>query len=209
MLRVLRRFPRAYFGLRDDDMVFLCGQSLFKYLPEDDVTIARIAHRVPNARFVFHGHDDHKRELLENRLDRAFGATGLRREDFCIVLPALPHWHYAELQAMGDIALDPFGVSGCNTTINTLKLGIPVVTLPGKFHRNRQSMGLLTACGLTELIAESPDDFVAIAARLGTDRDARHAVMARIRASMRAPGWTDHSYVSALDDFLARAEPTS
>ena len=44
---------RAALGLRDDAVVYLCCQSLSKYLPRDDAVWPRIAARVPAAQFLF------------------------------------------------------------------------------------------------------------------------------------------------------------
>src|SRR5262249_50052211 len=65
-----------------------------------------------------------------------------------------------------DVALDTFPYSGTATTCEALWMGLPVITLPGDTHVTRVSASLLTTVGLTQLIADSVDSFVAIATRL-------------------------------------------
>jgi len=48
-------------------------------------------------------------------------------------------------------------------------MGVPVVTLAGDRHASRVGVSILTSLGLTELIAHSPDEYVAIAVRLAGD----------------------------------------
>ena len=63
-----------------------------------------------------------------------------------------------------DIALDPFPYCGTTTTCETLWMGVPVVTLRGNRHAGRVGASLLTQVGYKKLIAENPEDYVAIAA---------------------------------------------
>ena len=51
-------------------------------------------------------------------------------------------------------------------------MGVPVVTLAGDRHASRVGVSILTSLGLTELVAHSPDEYVAIAVRLAAIRQA-------------------------------------
>jgi predicted O-linked N-acetylglucosamine transferase (SPINDLY family) len=68
-----------------------------------------------------------------------------------------------------DIALDPFPYNGATTTCESLWMGVPVITLTGKMHAGRVGTSILTQVGLTDLIAEGPDDYVRIAVELAND----------------------------------------
>jgi protein O-GlcNAc transferase len=67
-----------------------------------------------------------------------------------------------------DVALDTTPYSGTTTTCETLLMGVPVVTLLGDRHAARVSASLLSAVGgpHAELVAQTPGDFVRIAASL-------------------------------------------
>ena len=60
-------------------------------------------------------------------------------------------------------------------------MGVPVLTLRGQLHAGRVGASLLTAGGMPEWIAESPDALVSLALDLATDR----ARLARLRVSQR------------------------
>lgn len=60
-------------------------------------------------------------------------------------------------------------------------MGVPVVALAGEVHAGRVGVSLLTAAGLPELIAASPEECVARAAALARDRVA----LSRLRAGLR------------------------
>ncbi|HEX8521862.1 MAG TPA: tetratricopeptide repeat protein, partial [Tepidisphaeraceae bacterium] len=94
--------------------------------------------------------------------------------------------HLATYQDI-DIALDPYPYHGTTTTCDSLYMGVPVVTLAGRTHVSRVGVSLLSNVGLTELIATSPQDYVAIAAKLAGNEarltELRHSLRERIASS--------------------------
>jgi protein O-GlcNAc transferase len=80
-----------------------------------------------------------------------------------------------------DIALDPFPYSGGLTTCEALWMGIPVVTLAGERLASRHSASHLANAGLPELIATSPEQYVAIARDIAGDRGRLAALRERLR----------------------------
>jgi predicted O-linked N-acetylglucosamine transferase (SPINDLY family) len=60
-------------------------------------------------------------------------------------------------------------------------MGVPVVTLAGRTHSGRVGVSLLSQAGLTEQIANSPDEYVDKAVQLAGDPDR----LARLRADLR------------------------
>ena len=92
-----------------------------------------------------------------------------------------------------DIALDTFPYHGTTTTCEALWMGVPVVTLAGTTHVSRVGVSLLTNVGLSKLIAESPEEYIRIAANLAKDvprlKELRSSLRERMAASplMDAP----------------------
>ena len=76
---------------------------------------------------------------------------------------------YLELYHGVDIALDPFPYNGVTTTCDALWMGAPVISLAGGMCVSRQGVRFLRNVGLDELIAETPEDYVRIAADLADD----------------------------------------
>ena len=74
-------------------------------------------------------------------------------------------------------ALDPFPYSGGTTTMDALWMGVPVITLAGRTAVGRGGVSILSNLGLPELIARTPEQYVAIAVALAGD-PARLAALA-------------------------------
>jgi protein O-GlcNAc transferase len=197
---------RAQLGLRPDTTVFWSGQSLFKYLPQFDELYARIAREVGNCQFAFiqfmSGHQI--TEVFRARLDLAFSKVGLKAADYCVFLPRLSTDVFVAAIGQCDVVLDAPTWSGGNTTLEGLAHDVPIVTWPGPLMRGRVTMAVLQRMGITETIAETLDDYVAIAARLARDVPWRLSLKQRMGEN-RERVYRDREYISALEDFLWRA----
>jgi protein O-GlcNAc transferase len=64
-----------------------------------------------------------------------------------------------------DACLDPMPYNGITTSLDALWMGVPVITLVGQTAPSRAGLSLLTNAGLSEFVAQSAEEFVAIAAR--------------------------------------------
>ncbi|MBK7686825.1 MAG: FkbM family methyltransferase, partial [Rhodocyclaceae bacterium] len=149
-----------------------------------DETLAlwsQILQQVPNSRLgvksVSGVSDDHGQNSLLEQMRQSGIDT-----DRVVLLPpyAAIEDHLAAYHRL-DIALDTLPYCGTTTTCEALWMGVPVVTLRGDRHASRVGASLLTSIGLDELIGETPDDYVRIAANLAQDPDR----LTRLRASMR------------------------
>jgi predicted O-linked N-acetylglucosamine transferase (SPINDLY family) len=126
----------------------------------------RILQQVPEARLVVKYGGRFASGWLCERWRGLFASAGVdpRRVTF---LPAVPttEGHYRTIGGV-DLALDPFPYQGTHTTLETLAMGVPVVTLAGETYSRRASSALLLRLGFDELVTASPDEYVARAVAL-------------------------------------------
>jgi protein O-GlcNAc transferase len=85
-----------------------------------------------------------------------------------------------------DVTLDPFPFSGGTTTCESLWMGVPVVTLPGRTFAGRHSLSHLSNLGLTETVAGSPGEYAALAVSLAGDPRRLSALRAELRPRVSA-----------------------
>lgn len=97
------------------------------------------------------------------------------------LMGAKPFPEYLALHREADMILDTQPYSGGTTTCHALWMGVPVVSLAGETATSRGGASLLHAVGLKELIAETPKQYLEIAAALAADPKR----LARIRAGLR------------------------
>ncbi len=106
-----------------------------------------------------------------------------------------------------DVFLDSIGWSGCNSALESLAHNLPIVTTRGTTMRGRHSAAILEMMGVTDTIADTLDDYVAISAKLARDPLARRAARQRI-ADNKEKLYRDRAVISALEDTIERAART-
>jgi protein O-GlcNAc transferase len=160
-------------------VTFGCFNNPSKLTPGVISVWSRILQAVPNARLVLKGRqfDD---PAATHRWARLFADADVAC-DRVVFRGKSRHWELLELYATIDIALDPFPYNGCVTSLEALWMGVPVVALFGDHFVSRMGASLLTAAGLSDLIAASPDDYVAIASKLASDSQR----LTQLRGSLR------------------------
>jgi len=189
---------RAAHGLPADVPLFLCPQSLFKIHPDDDALLARVLAAVPAAHLVlFEGRHPALTAKLAARLAAACRAQGAEAGARVHFVPQRAHADYLALNRCCDAMLDTTHWSGGNTALDALACGLPIVTLPGRFMRARQSAAILRQAGVPELVADDGSGYVRIAASLAADRPQRDALSARLLAG-RAAVFDDPAPIAAL-----------
>ena len=86
-----------------------------------------------------------------------------------------------------DIALDPFPCTGGTTSMDTLWMGVPFITLAGNHFVSRMGVSILTNAGIPELITKGIDEYISLAVDLAQDknrlRTLRHNLRDRVAAS--------------------------
>jgi protein O-GlcNAc transferase len=116
-------------------------------------------------------------------------------------MPAQPHADYLAGIARVPLVLDSFWFSGGATSLDAFHVGTPVLALEGSMARGRQTSAMLRMMGLEELIAHSPEEYVARATALLGDRDRLARLQARIKTSAHIL-FDDESALVAFENFL-------
>ncbi len=106
---------------------------------------------------------------LQNSFRTRLAQYGIAPERIVMCPHAADSLQHLAQYAHIDIALDTYPYHGTTTTCESLWMGVPVVTLAGRTHLSRVGVSLLSSVGLIELIAETPDDYVALAVALAND----------------------------------------
>jgi hypothetical protein len=94
-----------------------------------------------------------------------------------IVYPMLGHQPYRDLLNACDLVLSPFPFGGLHSTVDALRLGLPVVAMEGLEPHSRTDAMILRRLGLPEaLIAGTEDAYAKMAVELIDDGGKRLAM---------------------------------
>ena len=92
-----------------------------------------------------------------------------------------------------DIALDPVPFCGGMTSLESLWMGVPVITLEQPLVAGRQTLSMLHNVGMEDCIAADREAYAGIAVRLASDTTQLAARRAALRERMRASPLLDYA----------------
>jgi len=144
---------------------------------------SRVLHAVPSASLMI---GNVKADSIKERLLNVFSQAGIGPERL-ILQPQLPGADYLAMHHQIDIALDPFPYNGTTTTMQTLWMGVPVITLAGNNAKSRCGVSLMSRVDLPEFICQTEDEYVQCAANFANNLPKLDAVRQSLRARMNAP----------------------
>lgn len=150
----------------------------------DDVVAlwSRVLQAIPNSRLLLKSTQLHAAFVRQKVIDR-FGVHGIGAER--LILKALvPRGEYLMTYCEMDISLDPFPYPGITTSVESLWMGVPVLTLAGEQFLSRQGVGLLMNAGLPDWVASDPDDYFARAVAHAGDLQALSSLRNGLRQQM-------------------------
>ena len=99
-----------------------------------------------------------------------------------------------------DICLDPFPHGGGVTSLEALRMGIPVVALSGSTVAGRLATSIMTTLDMTDWVAATPADYVSLAAVKAADLEGLAVLRAGLRERFdKSPIGDNASYVAAVE----------
>ncbi|MBL8521294.1 MAG: hypothetical protein JNK75_11550 [Betaproteobacteria bacterium] len=182
--------PLAVAGISRDALrlpagahAYACPQSLFKIHPDNDDLFLDIAERDSNAVLLFFqaGYPAisaaFSRRIAMRAEQRGIDARGRFR-----FVPRQNEAGFRAVLAQSDVVLDTLHWSGGNTSLDALAVAAPIVTLPGRFMRGRQTLAMLHQAGVADLVANDRADYVDKAIAIAADTSLREDFRARLQA---------------------------
>lgn len=189
---------RDQLGIPADAVIYFSAQVSYKRHPETVRLQMRILKEVPNSYFLIKGLGD-QQAIQEYflRMAEEEGVSGDR-------LRFLPRDHNELVHranlGIADVVLDTFPYNGATTTMETLWMGIPMVTRVGQQFASRNSYAMMTNAGITEGIAHTAEEYVAWGVRLGQDAALRQQIHTRLLQSRQtAPLWNGRQFTRDLE----------
>ena len=169
-------FSRSEFGLPEKSVVFCCFNNAYKFNPPRIASFAKILASTPNSVLWVSENNPSFRQNLLAEFEKLEISEG--RIIFAGRVDALED-HLARYR-LADLFLDTNPYNAHTTALDSLKAGVPVISMAGKTFASRVGASLLTAIGLPELIVHSEEEFVDLACQLGGDPKALQLLKDRL-----------------------------
>lgn len=177
---------REQYGLPSGFLPIL-AQNLMKCLPRWDYLFRQINERIGGPIVVLQAISPFEQRTIQSRFEKA----GID----AIWIPRLHPTDFRRLLQLCDVSLDPPAWNGGNTTVETMGVGVPVVTLPTEFMRGRHSLAFHKMAGAHGLIASNPQEYVDMA----TDKE---RLVAEMKSVDMDGVYGDRKPAAALDRYF-------
>ncbi len=189
---------RDELGIAEDAVIYLSAQTGYKRHPHTARLQMKIIKEVPNSYFLIKGladEDSIKKFFTQIAIEEGVEVERLR------FLPkvASEEIHRANL-GIADIVLDTYPYNGATTTLETLWMGVPLVTRVGEQFAARNSYTMLKNVGVEAGIAWSDQEYVEWGIRLGKDAALRQEVAWQLRKSRQiSPLWNAKQFTKEME----------
>lgn len=162
---------------------------------------AEILKQVPSSKLYLKnksfGEESVRNEFTSRFAAHGIGADRLQYSGFSPIQEYLAE--YNEI----DIALDPFPYNAATTAIDTLWMGIPMVSLKGDRLVSHIGESMLGVVGLSDLVAADPASYVAKAVDLAHDLDRVSTLRQTLRPTLEASPMTNPvQFTQGLEEAL-------
>ena len=190
---------REQLDIPQEAIIYLSSQTGYKRHPDNIRLQMRILKAVPNSYFLVKAPytDPESIASFFNQLAEEEGVSSERLR----FLPVVAHEaiHRANL-TIADVVLDTYPYNGATTTLETLWMGIPMVTRVGKQFAARNSYSMMMNAGIREGIAWTDEEYLEWGVRLGQDEGLRQTIQWKLRQSRhRSPLWNGEKFARQME----------
>lgn len=191
---------RESLNVPQDAVIYFSSQTGLKRNPHNIRLQMQIIKQVPQSYFILKSHGANSQDLqdLIHPIAEAEGVD-LQRLRF-LDSTRTDTEHRANL-AIADVVLDTYPYNGATTTLETLWMGIPLVTRVGEQFAARNSYTMMMNVGVTEGIAASDAEYVEWGVRLGKDEKLRQEIAWKLRKSRQtSPLWNGKQFAREMEN---------
>ena len=155
---------------------YVCPQNIQKFHPDMDLIFSEILKNDPKGWIIL---CSSKYPVLTQQLKKRMkNMPGLIHR--VIFFNNMPLGKFLQFLNLCDAVIDvPFFSSG-TTTLEAISAGVPIVTMPGPFFRNRLAYGCFKRINVLDTVAKNLNHFVLLANQLACDKGFRNYVSQKI-----------------------------
>jgi predicted O-linked N-acetylglucosamine transferase (SPINDLY family) len=189
---------RADLDIAPEAIVYLSTQQGYKLNAANILAQMQIVKQVPNSYLLIKNRVD---EETAHRLYAALAEQiGLDWSQIRFIGKDHDELTHRANLLIADVVLDTFPYNGATTTLETLWMGVPMVTTVGEQFAARNSYAFMTNAGITAGIAHSIEEYIAWGIKLGTDAELRQQVTEQLLNSRHtSPLWNARNFTLEME----------
>jgi predicted O-linked N-acetylglucosamine transferase (SPINDLY family) len=189
---------RENLDIPNDAVVYFSSQVGYKRHSDTIQAQMEIIKGVPNSYFLIKGKGD--AETIKNFFGKLATEVGISLDRLRFLAQDIDEPTHRANLAIADIVLDTFPYNGATTTLETLWMGIPMVTQVGQQFAARNSYTFMLNAGIEEGIAWSQEEYIEWGIKLGLDRDLRDKIAGKLRSGRTtAPVWNAKQFTLDME----------
>ena len=154
-----RVFTREECGLQENAFVFCCFNNDYKFIPKVLDGWSRILLAAKNSVLWISENNERFRDNITIEFDK----RGISSNRIIFAQRVALIADHLSRYAVADLFLDTYPYNAHTSALDSLKAGIPVLTLKGQSFSSRVAASLLNAIGLPELIMSTQEEYEALA----------------------------------------------
>lgn len=190
---------REQLDIESDAVVYLSAQRGYKRHPDTARLQMQIIKEVPNSYFLIKGGADEK--SIQSLFIQIAEEVGVDRDRLRFLPLVLSEAIHRANLGIADVVLDTYPYNGATTTLETLWMGIPLVTRVGEQFAARNSYTMMMNAGITEGIAWSDEEYVEWGIRFGKDEALRQQIAWKLRRSRQtSPLWNAKQFTREMEN---------
>jgi predicted O-linked N-acetylglucosamine transferase (SPINDLY family) len=157
-----RVFTREEFGLPDNAFIFCCFNNDYKFNPQVVDSWSSILLAVKDSILWIPINNEH----FKINITTEFEKRGILSQRIAFAERVELMADHLSRYVLADLFLDTYPFNAHTTAVDSLKAGVPVLTLIGQSFASRVAASLLNAVGLSELITHTQAEYEALAIEL-------------------------------------------
>lgn len=191
-----RIFTKTECGLPEDQFIFCCFNNDYKFNPKTLDRWSRILLAQKNSVIWL----SENNQFFRTNLTLEFERRGINSDRVIFAKRLDSMADHLARYALADIFLDTFPYNAHTTALDSLKTGVPVLTLIGQSFASRVVASLLNTIGLPELITHKEEEYEALAIELASDKQKFKDIRMRLENNrVTSPLFDTHLFAKNIE----------
>jgi len=172
-------FKRSDFGLPEDAFIYCSFNNNYKITPTIFDIWIEILKKVPSSVLWLQCN-----KIAKKNIEIEIQKRGLKKERIIFAEWLLKDEDHLKRLQLADLFLDTFPYNAHTTASDSIRVGLPILTLQGESYASRVTSSILSQVDMTELIALNFEKYIEIAVDLGNEKNKLYLIKKKLSKNL-------------------------